>query len=137
MNPFENKRIRSCKVSASGNYMFSVLDIIAVLTDSDYQKARNYWKWLKNKINSGQPVSESKQIHMEAQDGKLRLTDVMDAEGVLRLIQLCPSPKAEVFREWAAKLAKKGTNAAKQLTKAVTKVKYRVGSLLFIINKAF
>ena len=137
MNLFENKRIRSCFDNISNKRWFSVIDIISVLTDSDYQKARNYWKWLKTKLtnHNSQPVSVTNQLRMEAADGKLRRTDVIDAEEVLRLIQLCPSSKAETFKVWIKELTAKGENAAKYLCEAVSKVKHRVGNLLFIIRR--
>ena len=137
MNLFENKRIRSCFDNTSSKRWFSVIDIIAVLTASDYQKSRNYWKWLKSKLKnqSTQPVSEvTNQIKMEAADGKLRYTEVMDADEILHLIQLCPSPKAESFKQWLTELAAKGENAAKHLCDAVSKVKHRVGNLLLTIR---
>ena len=137
MNLFENKRIRTCFDSTSNKRWFSVIDIIAVLTDSDYQKARNYWKWLKTKLERlcSQPVSTTNQLKMEAADGKLRRTDVMDAAEVLQLIQLCPSPKAEAFKLWLAELVSEGKDAAKCLCEAVSKLRYRVGNMLFIVRK--
>ena len=79
---------RSVKSNVSG---FS--KIVAILTDSDYQKARNYWKWLKNKLNAegSQLVSDTNQLKLQAPDGKMRLTDVMDTEQVLRLVQSIPT----------------------------------------------
>ena len=137
MNLFENKRIRSCWDEMSKKYWFSVIDVCAVLTDSDYKSARNYWKWLKNKLNrqSNQPVSVTNQLKMEALDGKLRFTDVMDAEGVLELIKACPSPKAEAFKVWIIALTAKRESVVKYLIEAVSKVKHRVGNLLLTIRK--
>ena len=137
MNLFENKRIRSCWDNTSKKWWFSVVDICAVLTDSDYNAARNYWKWLKNKLNrqKNQPVSVTNQLKMEALDGKLRYTDVMDAEEVLQLIKDFPSPKAEAFKIWIGALAAKGESAAKCLSEAVSKVKYRTGNLLLTIRR--
>ena len=89
---------------------------------------------LQNQGN--QLVSDvTNQLKMEAADGKLRRTDVMDAAEVLQLIQLCPSPKAEAFKVWIKELTAKGENAAKHLCEAVAKVKHRVGNLLFIIRR--
>ena len=137
MNLFENKRIRSCWDERSKKYWFSVIDICAVLTDSDYKTARNYWKWLKNKLyrQRNEPVSVTNQLKMEALDGKLRFTDVMDAEGVLELIRACPSPKAEDIKMWVVGLAAKGESVTKYLGEAVSKVKYRVGNLLLTIHR--
>ena len=86
-------------------WWFSVLDVVAILTDqSDYQKTRNYWKWLKKKLvdEGSQLVSITNQLKMKAADGKMRITDVADTEQVLRLIQSIPSPKAEPFKMWLA-----------------------------------
>ena len=137
MNLFENKRIRSCWDERSKKYWFSVVDVCAVLTDSDYKSARNYWKWLKNKLSRqrNQPVSVTNQLKMEAFDGKLRFTDVMDAEGVLELIKACPSPKAEAIKMWVAGLVARGESVAKYLGEAVSRVNYRVGNLLLTIRR--
>ena len=103
---FEDKKIRAEWDEQAEKWWFSVVDICAVLTDSDYQKARNYWKWLKNKLSEegSQLVSETNQLKMKAFDGKMRPTDVMDAAQVLRLIQSIPSKKAEPFKVWLAKV---------------------------------
>jgi len=86
-------------------WWFSVLDVIAVLTDQpDYKKVRNYWKWLKNKLiaEGSQLVSATNQLKLPASDGKKYLTDVVDTEQILRLIQSIPSKRAEPFKLWLA-----------------------------------
>ena len=105
---FEGKEIRTIWDSDKEEYYFSVVDVIYALTDTNYQKSRNYWKWLKNKLNSegSELVSATNQLKMKAQDGKMRLTDVLDTEGIFRLIQSIPSPKAEPFKLWLAKLGR-------------------------------
>ena len=112
MNLFENTPIRSAWDNISNKRWFSAVDVCAALTGSDYQRARNYWKWLKHKLKNrnGEPVSISNQLKFEASDGKLRFTDVMDAEEILRLIQIFPSPKADAFKLWIADLAAKGSD---------------------------
>ena len=78
-------------------YYFSVIDVIAVLTDSDYQTARNYWKVLKHRLqNEGasQTVTNCNQLKMMASDGKMRNTDVADTEELLRIIQSIPFPQS-------------------------------------------
>jgi len=102
---FEDKHVRSEWDEEAGKWWLSVVDIVAVLTDSDYQTARNYWKWLKNKLidEGSELVSNTNQLKMPAPDGKMRDTDVMDAEQILRLIQSIPSKKAEPFKLWLAK----------------------------------
>jgi len=77
-------------------WWWSILDIIGILTDQpDYEKVRNYWKWLKNKLKSegSQLVSNTNQLKLEAADGKKYLTDVADTEQILRLIQSIPRSK--------------------------------------------
>ena len=104
---FEEKQIRAEWDENAEKWWFSVVDIIGVLTDQpDYTKIRNYWKWLKNKLqNEGSElVSNTNQLKMIAPDGKMRLTDVADTEQVLRLIQSIPSKKAEPFKQWLAKV---------------------------------
>ncbi|MCL2338939.1 MAG: hypothetical protein FWC51_03235 [Proteobacteria bacterium] len=104
---FESKSIRTLWDDAQEKWFFSVHDIIAVLTDQpDYQKVRNYWKWLRNKLNNegSQLGSMATQLKLRAADGKLYMTDTMDTEQVLRLIQSIPSRKAEPFKLWLAKV---------------------------------
>ena len=107
-NLFEDKQIRSVWNSEQEDYYFSVVDVIRALTDNDYQTSRNYWKWLKNKLNNegSELVSNTNQLKMKAQDGKLRMTDTLDTKGILRLIESVPSPKAEPFKIWLASLGK-------------------------------
>jgi hypothetical protein len=88
-------------------WWFSVVDIIAVLTDQvDYQTARKYWNKLKERLKDegSQLVTNCHQLKMAAEDRKQRETDVADVETVLRLIQSVPSPKAEPFKLWLAKV---------------------------------
>jgi len=102
---FEEKRVRTMWDEEAEKWWFSVIDVCSVLTDSDYQVARNYWKWLKGKLNSegSELVSNTNRLRMQAYDGKMRDTDVMDTEQVLRLIQSIPSKKAEPFKLWLAR----------------------------------
>lgn len=104
---FENRRIRSHWDSEQEKWYFSIVDVIAVLMDqTDYQAARNYWKVLKNRLKKegNETVTNCNQLKMPAIDGKMRLTDVADTEQLLRLIQSVPSPKAEPFKQWLAKV---------------------------------
>lgn len=105
---FEGKKIRARWDDEQEKWYFSVVDTVAALTDSDYQKARNYWKWLKNKLaqEGSELVSNTNQLKMIAYDGKLRDTDVMTTEQILRLIQSIPSKKAEPFKLWLAQVGK-------------------------------
>lgn len=104
---FENKQVRSHWDADQEKWYFSVVDVIAVLTDStNYQTARNYWKVLKNRLNNegNETVTNCNRLKMCAADGKMRMTDVADTEQLLRLIQSVPSPKAEPFKQWLAKV---------------------------------
>ena len=101
---FKEKKVRTIWDEKAEKWWFSVTDIVEVLTDSD--NSRRYWSDLKRKLKSeGSQLYENiVQLKMEASDGKMRLTDVMDTEQVLRLIQSVPSPKAEPFKLWLAKV---------------------------------
>lgn len=103
---FESKRIRSVWVEKEEKWYFSVVDVIEVLTDSP--RPRKYWNALKTKLkNEGSELSQNLgQLKMEASDGKHYLTDVADTEQLFRLIQSIPSPKAEPFKVWLAKVAR-------------------------------
>jgi len=104
---FENYKIRRHFDEETETWFFSVVDIIQVLIQQpDYQAARNYWKVLKNRLNKegSEAVTNCNQLKLEAEDGKLRLTDVASAETLLRLIQSIPSPKAEPIKLWLAKV---------------------------------
>lgn len=111
---FEDKKIRAQWNGEEENWYFSVVDVVAVLTDNDYQKSRNYWKWLKNKLNQegSELVSDTNQLKMKAYDGKLRDTDVMNTEQILRLVQSIPSKKAEPFKLWLAQVGKERIDEA-------------------------
>ena len=104
---FEARQVRAEWDAEAEKWWFSVLDIIVILTDQpDYTKARNYWKWLKGKLNQegSELVSGTNQLKMRAPDGKQRLTDVVDTEQILRLIQSIPSKKVEPFKRWLAQV---------------------------------
>lgn len=103
---FEGKEIRSIWSAESEDYYFSVVDVIGALTESE--RARKYWNDIKKSLKQeGSELSEKiGQLKMRAKDGKLRLTDTLDTEGIFRLIESVPSPKAEPFKLWLAKLGK-------------------------------
>ena len=96
---FESRQIRTHWNAEEEEWYFSVVDIVAVLTDSNYQNARDYWKVLKNRLSKegSELVTNCNRLKMRADDGKMRLTDCLDTKGVLRLVQSVPSPKAEPF----------------------------------------
>lgn len=101
---FEEKQVRSQWDDVAGKWYFSIVDVVAILTDSP--NPRNYWKVLKHRLDKedSQLVTNCNQLKMTAEDGKQRLTDVADVEQLLRLIQSVPSPKAEPFKTWLARV---------------------------------
>ncbi len=101
---FESKKIRSMWDADAEKWFFSIVDVIEVLTGTD--RPRKYWSDLKAKLKKeGSELSEKiGQLKMEAEDGKIRETDVADTEQLFRLIQSIPSPKAESFKQWLAKV---------------------------------
>ena len=103
---FEWNEIRSIWDNEKEDYYFSVVDVIAVLTESNIPK--RYWTDLKRKLtNEGSQLYEKiVQLKMKATDGKMRNTDVLDTKGILRLIESVPSPKAEPFKMWLSSLGK-------------------------------
>lgn len=104
---FEGNKIRRVYDESTETWLFSVIDIVRVLTQSaDYQTARKYWKVLKGRLGKegSQLVTNCYQLKMPAEDGKQRLTDVATAETLLRLVQSVPSPKAEPIKLWLAKV---------------------------------
>lgn len=104
---FGADKIRSVWDEDKGKWYFSIVDVVSVLAESnDYQLARNYWKVLKNRLikEGNESVTKCNQLKMPAADGKMRMTDVADTEQLLRIIQSIPSPKAEPFKVWLAKV---------------------------------
>lgn len=103
---FQNSQIRTKWDSKIEDYYFSIIDVIAVLTES--KNPNRYWSDLKIKLNdeSGEPYENIVRLKMPAADGKLRLTDVATTKQLLRIIQSVPSPKAEPFKQWLAQLGK-------------------------------
>lgn len=101
---FEEKKIRSVWDDKEEKWYFSIVDVCAVLTESKDPTA--YWRKLKQRLKQegNETVTNCHGLKMVAPDGKMRLTDVLDTEGVLRLVQSIPSPKAEPFKLWLAKV---------------------------------
>ena len=101
---FEEHKVRTSWNSEEEKWYFSVIDIVAILTESKDPTA--YWRKLKQRLKAegNETVTNCHGLKMVAPDGKMRLTDVLDTEGVLRLIQSIPSPKAEPFKLWLAKV---------------------------------
>ena len=102
---FEDKNGRTFWDAEQEKWYFSVVDVIGVLTDSS--NPNNYWKVLKHRLTKegSQLVTDCNQLEMQSADGKFYKTDVADTEQLFRLIQSIPSPKAEPFKLWLAKIA--------------------------------
>ncbi len=105
---FENKKVRALWDEEKEEWFFSIIDVVEVLTESN--NPRRYWSDLKNKITNDEGGDELYekivQLKMLAADGKMRKTDAVDMEGIFRIIQSIPSPKAEPFKLWLAKVGK-------------------------------
>ena len=104
VKPFESRQVRTAWNETEEEWYFSVVDVVGVLTDSP--DPRNYWKVLKKRLleEGNETVTNCNQLKLLAADGKMRLTDVANAKQVFRLVQSIPSPKAEPFKLWLAKV---------------------------------
>lgn len=102
---FEERKVRTLWDDEQEKWFFSVVDVVGILTDSP--RPRKYWNALKTKLqDEGSELSQVMgQLKMRATDGKMRMTDVADTEQLFRLIQSIPSPKAEPFKLWMARVA--------------------------------
>lgn len=102
---FEERKVRTIWDDEHEKWYFSIVDVVAVLTDSDNPQI--YWRVLKNRLKKegNQTVTNCHAFKMKAADGKMRLTDVADQIQLSRLIQSIPSPKAEPFKQWMVKVA--------------------------------
>jgi len=106
---FKGRKIRRHWNKKQKRWYFSIVDIITVLTNQlEHRKAQSYWTTLKNRLKEegSELVTRCDQLKMQAMDGKFYLTDVADTETVLRLIQSVPSPNAEPFKLWLAKVGR-------------------------------
>lgn len=104
---FEGNQIRSVWDNEQEEWFFSVVDVVAVLTESD--KPRDYWYRVKKRMSDEEKSELSticRQLKLKAPDGKMRETDVADMQGIFRIIQSIPSPKAEPFKLWLAQIGK-------------------------------
>ena len=105
---FDEKLVRTVWDDELEKWYFSIIDVVQALTDQpDFQKSRNYWKVLKNRLlkEGNETVTNCHRLKLIAEDGKMRETDVADSEQIFRLIQSIPSPKAEPFKLWLAQIA--------------------------------
>ena len=104
---FEGKKIRSVWDNEKEEWYFSVVDVVGALADS--VNARDYWYKMKKRMTDEEKSELSticRQLKLKAPDGKMRLTDVADIQGIFRIIQSIPSPKAEPFKMWLAQVGK-------------------------------
>ena len=103
---FDNSKIRTVWNKEQEKYYISVVDIVSVLTES--KDGRKYWNKLKQRLKEegNETVTNCHQLKLPAEDGKMRLTDVVDIEGMFRLIESIPSKKAEPIKLWLARLGK-------------------------------
>ena len=105
---FSERKVRSVWDDEQEKWFFSIVDVVAVLTDSaDYATSRKYWNKLKQRLKEegNETVTNCHQFKLRAADGKMRLTDIGDMEQIFRLVQSIPSPKAEPFKRWMAEVA--------------------------------
>ena len=107
---FEERKVRTIWDDEHEKWYFSIVDVVAVLTESTNPQA--YWRKLKQRLTEegNQTVTNCHAFKMKAADGKMRLTDVADQEQLFRLIQSIPSPKAEPFKQWMASVAAERIN---------------------------
>ena len=106
---FEDSKIRAEWNEQEQDWYFSIVDVVNILTDQPTQRgASNYWAKLKERMKSegNELLTICQQLKMQAEDGKMRLTDAANSKGILRIIQSIPSPKAEPFKMWLAQLGK-------------------------------
>jgi len=104
---FENRKVRSQYDADQEMWYFSIVDIVGILTEQPtVDRARNYWKVLKNRLKKegNESVTNCNQLKLQSDDGKFYKTDVGNVEDIFRLIQSIPSPKAEPFKQWLAKV---------------------------------
>lgn len=101
---FEKSKIRRVYDEDAEKWLFAIVDVVAVLSESENPQV--YWRVLKKRLSDegNETVTNCNALKMEAADGKMRMTDVADVEQLLRLIQSIPSPKAEPFKQWLARV---------------------------------
>lgn len=128
---FENFKVRTLWNEDEEDWYFSVVDIVAVLTES--VNPNNYWKVLKNRLRKegSQLVTDCNQLKLQSSDGKFYKTDVLNTEGVLRLVQSIPSPKAEPFKLWLAKVGNERIEEIQDPEKAINR------AMQYYLNKGY
>ena len=119
---FEDKKVRTLWDKESEEWYFSVVDVVAVLTES--KDAPAYWRKLKQRLKEegNETVTKCHALKMPAPDGKMRLTDCLNTEQLFRLIQSIPSPKVEPFKLWMAQVAKELSLARETVNRNMKKL---------------
>lgn len=123
---FEDKQIRHIYDEEKEVYYFSVIDIVAILIEKDYQSARKYWNKLAQRLRdegSEQTVTNCHQLKLQAYDGKMRKTDVADIKTIFRIIQSIPSKKAEPIKQWLAKVGQERVQEMADPSKAIDRAR--------------
>lgn len=128
---FENYKVRTLWNEEKEDWYFSVVDIVAILSESP--NPRKYWSVLKTRLRKegSQLTTDCSQLKMKSADGKYYKTDVLDTEGVLRLVQSIPSPKAEPFKLWLAKVGSERIEEIQDPEKAIDR------AMQYYINKGY
>ncbi len=128
---FENYKVRTLWNEDEEDWYFSVVDIVAVLTES--VNPTTYWRVLKTRLKKegNETVTNCSGLKMLAPDGKMRVTDVLNTEGVLRLVQSIPSPKAEPFKLWLAKVGNERIEEIQDPEKAINR------AMQYYLNKGY
>ncbi len=123
---FEDKQIRHIYDEEKEVYYFSVIDIVAILIEKDYQSARKYWNKLAQRLRdegSEQTVTNCHQLKLQADDRKMRKTDVADIKPIFRIIQSIPSKKAEPIKKWLAKVGQERVQEMADPSKAIDRAR--------------
>ena len=123
---FEDNQIRHIYDKEKEVYYFSVIDIVAILIEKDYQSARKYWKVLKGRLlkeGFNELVTNCYQLKLQADDGKMRKTDVADIKTIFRIIQSVPSKKAEPIKQWLAKVGQERVQEMADPSKAIDRAR--------------
>ena len=118
---FNEKKIRTVWNAEEEDWYFSVVDVVAVLTDSDNPQI--YWRVLKKRLKDegNETVTNCNGLKMRAADGKMRMTDALNTKGILRLVQSIPSPKAEPFKMWLAQVGSERLDEIADPEKAIVR----------------
>lgn len=123
---FEGRRIRHIYDEEKETYYFSVVDVVTILIEKDYQSARKYWNKLAQRLRdegSEQTVTNCHQLKLESSDGKKYKTDVADIKTIFRIIQSIPSKKAEPIKQWLAKVGQERVQEMADPTTAIDRAR--------------